>query len=256
MMQGVPEPLLLLHGFTQTGRGWDEVVRHLDGERYRALAPDIRGHGAAAARRPIDVAACVGDVAGLVAGRFALAGYSQGGRLALHVALAYPERVTRLVLVSATAGIADDAERARRRESDERLAAWMERDGRRIGEVADRWGGHPLFATQNPAVAAAARADRLCNRPADLAAALRGIGTGVMAPLWDRLGELTMPVAVLAGERDPKFAALGERLAAALPQATLTIVAGAGHALALEAPAAVAAALGGLREEGSGAMIR
>ena len=66
MMAGVPEPLLLLHGFTQTGRGWDEVVRHLDGERYRALAPDIRGHGAAATRRPIDFAACVQDAVGLM----------------------------------------------------------------------------------------------------------------------------------------------------------------------------------------------
>ena len=64
-----------------------------------------------------------------------------------------------------------------------------------------------------------------------------------MTPLWDRLVELRMPVAVLAGERDAKFVALGRRLAQALPLATLTIVAGAGHALPLEAPAAVAAAL-------------
>ena len=241
----MPEPLLLLHGFTQTGRGWDEVVRHLDGERYRALAPDIRGHGAAATRRPIDFAACVQDAVSLMRGPFTLAGYSQGGRLALHVALAHPERVTRLVVVSATAGIEDDGERARRREADAALAAWMEADGRLMSEVADRWGAQPLFATQSPEVAAAARADRLVNEPAHLAAALRGIGTGVMDPLWERLGELTMPVVVLAGERDEKYVALGRRLAAALPCATLQIVAAAGHALVLEAPAAVAAAIEG-----------
>ena len=240
-MAGVPEPLLLLHGFTQTGRGWDEVVRHLAGEPYRPLAPDLRGHGAAGSRRPIDMASCVRDVAGLVAGPFALAGYSMGGRIALHVALAHPERVSRLVLVSATAGIEDDGERSARRARDEELAAWMERRG--MAEVADRWGAQPLFAGQTAEVAAAARTDRLCNDPAHLAAALRGVGTGVMTPLWDRLGELRMPVAVLAGERDAKFAALGRRLAQALPRATLTIVAGAGHAVALEAPAAVAAAI-------------
>jgi len=242
-MAGVPEPLLLLHGFMQTGRGWDEVVRHLDGERYRPLAPDIRGHGAAAARRPIDFAACVADAVALVRRPFTLAGYSQGGRLALHVALAHPERVSRLVLVSATAGIADDAERERRRAADATLATWMEAEGRLMTEVADRWGAQPLFATQTAAVAAAARADRLSNEPLHAAAALRGIGTGVMAPLWERLGELTMPVAVLAGERDEKYVALGERLAAALPNGALTVVPGAGHALALEAPAAVAAAI-------------
>ncbi len=242
-MQGVPEPLLLLHGFTQTGRGWDEVARHLAGERYRPLAPDLRGHGAAGSRRPIDFESCVADVARLAAGRFALAGYSMGGRLALHVALAHPERVSRLVLVSATAGIEDPVARARRRESDEALAAWME--PRFMSEVADRWGAQPLFAGQAPEVAAAARADRLNNEPEHLAAALRGIGTGVMRPLWDRLGELEMEVVVLAGERDEKFVALGRRLADALARAELEIVAGAGHALALEAPAAVAAAIAG-----------
>ncbi len=239
----MPEPLLLLHGFTQTGRGWDEVARHLAGERYRPLAPDLRGHGAAASRRPIDFASCVADVAGLAAGRFALAGYSMGGRLALHVALAHPQRVARVVLVSATAGIEDPAERAARRAADEELAAWMDAGGRLMSEVADRWGAQPLFAGQAPAVAAAARADRLGNDPRHLAAALRGIGTGAMAPLWDRLAELEMDVDVLAGESDAKFVALGRRLADALPRGRLTIVPGAGHALPLEAPAAVAAAI-------------
>ena len=241
----MPEPLLLLHGFTQTGRGWDEVARHLAGERYRALAPDLRGHGAAGSRRPIDFEACAADVARLAGGRFALAGYSMGGRLALHVALAHPERLSRLVLVSATAGIEDAGERERRRAADAELATWMEAGGRLMTEVADRWGAQPLFAGQSPEVAAAARADRLRNDPAHLAAALRGVGTGSMPPLWDRLGELDMEVAVLAGEHDAKFVALGRRLAEALPRGELTIVAGAGHALPLEAPAAVAAAIDG-----------
>ncbi|MDX6679555.1 MAG: 2-succinyl-6-hydroxy-2,4-cyclohexadiene-carboxylate synthase [Solirubrobacteraceae bacterium] len=240
-MAGVPEPLLLLHGFTQTGRGWDEVVRHLAGETYRPLAPDLRGHGAAGSRRPIDIEACARDVAGLAAGSFALAGYSMGGRIALHVALAHPDRVSKLVLISTTAGIEDPTERAARRARDDALAAWIEDHA--IAEFADRWGAQPLFAGQTPEVAAAARADRLCNAPEHLAAALRGVGTGVMAPLWRRLGELQMPVAVLAGARDAKFVAIAQRLASAIPRATLTIVPGAGHALALEAPAAVAAAI-------------
>ncbi|HEV2785448.1 MAG TPA: alpha/beta fold hydrolase, partial [Solirubrobacteraceae bacterium] len=71
--------------------------------------------------------------------------------------------------------------------------------------------------------------------------------TGVMAPLWERLGQLRdLPVAVLAGERDPKYVGIGERLARTLPRGTLRVVPGAGHALPLEAPNAVAAAIEGL----------
>src|SRR5439155_26158300 len=107
---GVPETVVLLHGFAGTGRLWDPVVARLDGERYRPLAPDLRGHGTAAARRPVTFAGCVHDVLGVVPHRFVLGGYSMGGRIALHVALAAPERVARLILVATTAGLEDPAE--------------------------------------------------------------------------------------------------------------------------------------------------
>jgi len=231
---------VLLHGFTQTGASWDGVRAAL-GERYRALAPDLRGHGSASARRPITFGDCVADVVALAPGRFALAGYSLGGRVALHVALAHPARVARLVLVSTTAGIADPAARAARRTADAALARELER--LTIAAFAERWAAQPLFAGQTAAVAAAAYADRLRNAPDGLAAALRGIGTGAMAPLWDRLAELRMPVTMLVGERDPKFRALGERLVTRVAGARLVVVPGAGHALHLEAPDAVARAI-------------
>lgn len=232
--------IVLLHGFTNTSASWAGVVARL-GQRYRAIAPDIRGHGAATEARPIGFGECVADVAALEPGGFELAGYSLGARLALHVALGHPQRVTRLVLVSGTPGIADDVERAARRDADEQLAARIE--SMSIEAFADRWAANPLFKRQAPEVAAAAREDRLRNTPAGLAAALRGLGTGVMAPLWSRLGELRMPVTLIAGERDTKFRKLAERMAAALPDARLAIVPAAGHAVHLEAPALVAGAM-------------
>jgi pimeloyl-ACP methyl ester carboxylesterase len=90
--------------------------------------------------------------------------------------------------------------------------------------------------------------------PAALAASLRGLGPGAMAPMWDRLGELAMPVSVLAGARDTRYVEQGRRLVAAIRDATLEIVAGAGHRLALEAPAAAARAL--CPETGSGRDIQ
>jgi 2-succinyl-6-hydroxy-2,4-cyclohexadiene-1-carboxylate synthase len=238
----VRETLMLLHGFTQTGSSWSPVIAALDPERYRPVAPDLRGHGTAASRRPITFEAITADVLDAVTGPFALAGYSQGGRIALHVALAAPQRITRLVLVSTTAGLEDPAERAERRAADAALAARI--GAGTIEEFATSWGSQPLFASQPADVAAAAHAERLRNAPEHLAAALRGIGTGEMTPVWDRLTELAdVPTTVLAGERDVKYVALGHRLARAIPDATLTIVPGAGHALPLEAPDAVARAI-------------
>jgi 2-succinyl-6-hydroxy-2,4-cyclohexadiene-1-carboxylate synthase len=239
----MPGTVVLLHGFGNTRRGWDLVARRIDRERYRPLALDLRGHGTAAAQRPITFAACVADVAAEAPERFALCGYSLGGRIALHVALAHPERVTRLVLVATTAGIEDPAQRAERRAADEALAAFAERST--IAAFADRWLAQPMFAADPPEAVAFARADLLRNDPAALAAVLRGIGTGAMEPLWGRLGDLRMPVTVVAGERDGKFVALGERLAAALPDAELVAVPGAGHGLPREAPEAVAEAIAG-----------
>ena len=65
-----------------------------------------------------------------------------------------------------------------------------------------------MLAGQPPDVAAAAHADRLRNTPAGLARALRGLGTGALPSLWDRLGELPMPVTLVVGERDEKFRAI------------------------------------------------
>ena len=234
------ETIVLLHGFTQTGRSWGPTIAAL-GERYRALAPDIRGHGGAADLRPVSFDAVHADLFALTPGPFALAGYSMGGRIALALALAAPDRVSRLTLVGASPGLADAEERRARRTADDALADRIEEEG--IEAFAESWSSLPLFADQPPAVAAATHAMRLQQSPAGLAAALRGLGTGAMDPLWERLPQLTIPVALIVGERDAKFRAIAKRMAGALPDAALHVVPGAGHAVQLERPDAVAALL-------------
>ncbi len=238
LVVATPDPIVLLHGFAGTGAGWDPVRARLDRE---AITPDLPGHGSAAGVRPVSFDACVATVLASAPARFALGGYSLGGRVALHVALAAPECVSRLVLVATTAGLDDPADRAARDQADRALADAIEADG--LDAFAERWTAQPLFADDPPGAIAAQRADIARQTPAGLAAALRGIGTGAMASLWPRLAELTMPVQVVVGERDAKFRALGERLAAALPDATVIVVPGAGHGLPREAPAALARVL-------------
>jgi 2-succinyl-6-hydroxy-2,4-cyclohexadiene-1-carboxylate synthase len=170
-----------------------------------------------------------------------LAGYSMGGRLALHVALSHPRRVEALVLVAATPGLVDPVEREARAREDAALAEQIEAST--IEEFADRWGRNPLFKGQPKQVADAARADRLRNGTAGLAAALRGLGQGASEPLWGRLGELRMPVVLVVGERDARYRKLAERMAATIPHADVLVVPATGHAVHLEAPGIVAEAI-------------
>lgn len=238
-----PETIVLLHGFAGTRRSWDRVLEHLDRERYTPLALDLRGHGLAGSSRPVTPGACVADVLAAAPSRFALCGYSMGGRIALHVALTAPQRISRLVLLATTAGLAEPAQRAARAAADAALADRAERGT--IDEFAAEWMAQPLFAGTPPYAAAFWRADLRRNTPAGMAAALRGLSQGVTASVWDRLDELRMPALVVAGERDRKYAELGKRLAAALPQGRLVVIPGAGHGLPREAPGAVARAVSG-----------
>jgi 2-succinyl-6-hydroxy-2,4-cyclohexadiene-1-carboxylate synthase len=229
--------LVLLHGFTNTGASWDGVIQALP-HSYRVQAPDIRGHGSASGARPVTLDSVLAEVDALAPGRFTLGGYSQGGRIALHAALSMPGRVERLVLIGASPGLAEGSEREERRHADEALAAWAETVT--IDQFVSRWSQTPVLADQSPEVRAAVMADRLRNTTEGLAAALRGLGTGTLPSVWDRLGDIAIPVELIVGERDRKFRRTAERMLEALPDARLHVVPGAGHAVHLEQPWAVA----------------
>lgn len=225
--------LALIHGFTQNGRAWGPAGEAL-AARHRVLAFDAPGHG-----RSADLATGLEDGADLMAaavaggGPAAWLGYSMGGRYALHVAVRHPEVVERLILVSATAGIDDPEERQARRRADEALADRIESDG--LEPFLRFWLSQPLFATL-PAEAAGLES-RLEGTASGLASSLRLAGTGTQAPLWDRLGDLDMPVLVIAGALDEKYRGLAERLGRRIgANATVRVLEGAGHAGHLERP--------------------
>lgn len=225
---GDAERLVLVHGFTQNRRCWGDVVDRL-ARRRRVVTVDAPGHGGS--REVIrDLWGTADLLAGL--GPATFVGYSMGGRMCLHVALAHPRKVERLVLVGATAGIDDPAERERRRRADEALAEEIVTLG--IDRFLERWLANPLFADLTPETARLA--ERRTNDPAALAAALRATGTGTQEPLWDRLGELAMPVLVVVGADDHRFLPVAERLGEAIPTATVAVVPGAAHNVPLARP--------------------
>jgi 2-succinyl-6-hydroxy-2,4-cyclohexadiene-1-carboxylate synthase len=232
---------LALHGFTQRGSMWDEVAALAGGDWS---APDLPGHGGRPACSWEEAVALVGGLLEGVAPPRCLVGYSMGGRLALAAALDHPSPVDRLVVFSASAGIEEGADRQRRRAEDLALADRLEAMG--VGAFVDEWLSRPLFAglaARPPAWRADDRQARAGNDASGLAAALRLLGQGAQPYLGDRLGELGLPVLLVAGGEDRRYADLAGRLGERIARATVAEVAGAGHAVVGERPAEVAARL-------------
>lgn len=230
----------MLHGFGGTARAFDAVIEALPRERYTPLPLDLPGHGTRGGEQEITYERCVELVLAVAPARFTICGYSMGARIALLTALVAPRRVSKLVLVSGTAGIEPDDQRQARRQADERLAAKIESEP--LEAFVQRWRSQPMFSGEPPHVRELAAADHRRNTTAGLAAALRGLGQGAMAPVWGRLCELEMTLVALVGASDAKYRRLGERIAAAAPNGRLLIVPG-GHGLLLESPGEVARAI-------------
>ena len=242
---GSGDRVVLLHGFTQTGRCWGPLAAGLARD-HEVCTVDLPGHGGSAI---VDagIEASVPSLAD-AGGAGAYLGYSMGGRFALRLALDRPDVVARLVLIGASPGLADPDERAARRAADDALADRIERIG--VEAFVREWLDLPLFGGIHSTMRY--EAERCTNTAAGLASSLRRAGTGAQEPLWDRLGELTMPVLLVTGGDDPKFSAIAAAMAEVLPAAEHTIVLDAGHTVHLERPDATTALVRGWLSRTSG----
>jgi 2-succinyl-6-hydroxy-2,4-cyclohexadiene-1-carboxylate synthase len=238
---GEGAPATLLHGFTQSGRSWREVISTMP-QGWRWVVPDLRGHGET--QNPPGAAftmdACADDLEmlwdELGIEHTHLVGYSMGGRLALHVAARRQSRLTSILTIGAHAGLDEDAREGRRR-NDEALALRIEREG--IEAFVDYWSALPMFAgldQRGPTFVAELRAERLRNTESGLAASLRGMGAGVMDPVWRELAQVGVPGTFVAGQLDDRYVGFARRLASAVPDGRVEIVLRAGHAVHLERP--------------------
>jgi 2-succinyl-6-hydroxy-2,4-cyclohexadiene-1-carboxylate synthase len=240
---GAGPPLVLLHGFTGDAAGWEPHVAYF-ARHFCVLAIDLLGHGSSDAPADSDRYHMERSTADLLAvldrlglSRASVLGYSMGGRLALCLTATAPERVSALVLESASPGVRDPVERQARSARDGRLADSIERDG--VPVFVDHWERLPIFATQAglPAdVRASVRATRLRHTAHGLANSLRGMGQGVQPPMHDHLPQLRIPTLLVVGALDAPYCALGAEMSRMITGARLVIVREAGHAVHLEQP--------------------
>jgi 2-succinyl-6-hydroxy-2,4-cyclohexadiene-1-carboxylate synthase len=243
--------LVALHGFT--GGGGDFAPLAKTWAEWRWSSPDLPGHAPdpkdpGAPNDDCSLVASLGFLDSVIPEKPAqaniLLGYSLGGRLALRYALTRPGRIAALVLIGTSPGILDEADRQQRRDEDDRLAQKILTNG--VKTFLYEWQQQPLIASQARLPMPwqlAMREQRARLRAEGLAASLRNFGQGVVEPVWDRLGELPMPVLICAGAEDEKYVGLARKMTAACPQAELLIVPAAGHMAHLENLSAFAAGL-------------
>ncbi len=241
-VRGEGEPaLLLLHGFTGSGAAWGDYLLSSLSPHRKVLAVDLPGHGregtAPVSGFPEALDRLEATLTAHSVTRADWVGYSMGGRIALAAAVERPNRVRRLVLESASPGLRAPDEQRARRARDEELATWIEAEG--MEAFVEYWTSQPLFRTWDrltPRQVEEERSRRMKQTPQGMAAALRGLGTGVQPSYWDRLPELENPTLLLTGALDTKFMRIGEEMAASIRESVHRSVPEAGHAVHLEAP--------------------
>lgn len=233
--------VLALHGFTGCGNDFD-CVRHFFPDTFFD-SPDLHGK---------DVRKDFPSLLDMLSERFerlsgnlprVLLGYSMGGRIALHLALKLSRenalrKGDRLVLISASPGIADEAERRERQKSDTLLAEKIINAASAESFYA-YWKTLPIIASQadipepwrTRILESRAIADKT-----NWANSLAIVGTGTLPPLWDELAEITCETFLVCGENDAKFSQIAERMSERMPDSRVIKIPHCGHAPHLENP--------------------
>src|SRR5215208_6157217 len=240
---GLYPTILFLPDFMGSSAAWRGAIAGL-GARYFCIAGDLPGHGASLGTPPdtytIEGAArtVIGILDELERVRTVIAGYSMGGRLALYLALRYPERCAGLFLESASPGLESAGERAARRAADESKAGRLESGD--FEAFLQDWHRQPLFASlaRDENLLRRTVEARRRNDPAELARSLRGMGTGSQPSLWGELEGLAVPALAVAGGLDEKYAGISSRMAGLSPWMESLVVPEAGHNVHEETPTA------------------
>ncbi|MFK7989488.1 MAG: alpha/beta fold hydrolase [Sandaracinaceae bacterium] len=228
--------LLLLHGFTGAPAVWDGVLSHLP--TCTALRPALGGHGGPLTSWDEEVDRLLGLLEAHALEDVHVVGYSMGGRLAYGLLARRSSRITRATLIGAHPGLEQEADRAARRAADQ---GWIDRLASGLPAFVEAWRALPMWASQarvSDETREQRNAIRLAHDPAGLAHALHAYGLAAM-PLAEP-ETIEVPVTLVAGELDPKHRTIAEGLVARFPNAKLAVIAGSGHDVTLEEPAALA----------------
>lgn len=235
--------ILLLHGFMGNINEFDEAIKILT-EDFSYFTLDLPGHGKTQVLGSDEyytiqptAQAIINLLDELKIDKCYLIGYSMGGRLALYLTLHFPERFIKVVLESASPGLATEAERLERVRRDAQIAKKLSRSIIQTDFAAflSNWYNQSIFGSiKNHPEYDRMIESRLQNNPQELDKSLRFMGTGCQPSLWKKLQENKIPLLLLVGEYDEKFISINTEMAQICKFAQLKIINNAGHNIHFE----------------------
>lgn len=232
--------ILFLHGFLGTGDDWHDVITDLS-PYYHCISVDLPGHGQTkitADSTSCSIELCASgiiDLLGHLNIKYCyLVGYSMGGRIALRLALSYPNFFPKVILESTSPGLKSKTERMHRMLHDTHLA--QELETKPLANFMNNWYQQKIFNSLSElSTFSKLKKARLKQNGKQLAGALRAMSTGRQRPLWNKLRKIKLPILLITGELDFKFTEIMQEMCHLLPQAELQIVAKCGHNVHFEA---------------------
>jgi pimeloyl-ACP methyl ester carboxylesterase len=244
-------PLVCVHGYTSSAQAFNALARRLQ-DRYRIIAPDVRGHGESAWSpvRAYEYADQAGDLAAFVdrleLRRFTLIGTSMGGIIAMAYIAAQGGRLNGLVIND----IGPDAEAGTQRIT-QTVGTRPESFASLDEALAYRRSISPITAARPPedqhelALGVLKQgADGRWVWKMDPAYVTQRVtrGAPVRPAAWPSLAALACPTLVVWGtDSDVLLEAQARRMAETLPRGELVAVPGVGHAPTLVEPESLAA---------------
>lgn len=230
-------PIIFLHGFTGNANDWTFIFDSINPDFFPILL-DLPGHGNSTlpddpefytTEKQIEYLDFLLDY--FQFDKLILCGYSMGGRLAFSYAAKHPEKISALIIESATPGIPDSPEKFSRYKSDQELATFILNNP--IELFLNEWYSKDLF--KNLSVKKKEIIETKKNlSPEGLANSLLGFSTGIMPSIWSELINFNFPLLLINGSEDEKFLSVSEKIKQILPATTHKTIENAGHNVHLE----------------------
>lgn len=235
--------LLLLHGWMGSCEDYTEIIALLR-SRFDCIAIDLPGHGQTKVIDEVGydyVNTALGIIqllASLEIDRCSIAGYSFGGRLALYLALEFPERFDRVMLESTSPGLATEVERQARITHDRQIIDRLVTDN--FSEFVRNWYQQSIFIgiDKHPNFAQLIHRRIVTNQPSNLAKSLKCAGLGMQPNLGERLKVNTKPISLIVGGLDDKFMAINRAIDRDCQATTLKVVPHCSHNVHFQNPQA------------------